>query len=175
MVEVNLRVLFHHSGEAQISLAVGRHHQLSGDFQHHGAATYMDAVAAQMCGIGADGSSGLHIVASDIGRVVVGRGLALKEYHRYTAFLCSSQTGRERAIFVGRDDQQVDAGINETVDLLPLPLGVVISVSDAYLHIGVVEMLGREHFIVHLVTPPPTDTLRHTYLIFIRGRRRTAG
>ena len=71
MVEVNLRVLFHHSGEAQIALAVRRHHQLSGDLQYYRSSAYVYAVAAQMQGIGADGVSSLHVVAADIGCVVV--------------------------------------------------------------------------------------------------------
>ena len=167
MSEVQLRVGFHHAAETLIAFPVGRHHQSPRNLQHHRPSPHSDAVAAKPCGIDSHGASRLCVVAADIGRVGVGGGLALEEDHGNALLLGLLHAGREGLIFVGRDDKQVHTGLDEAVDLPPLHCGVVVRVGDADLHVCVIEVLCREHFVVHLVAPTASDTLRHTYLIFV--------
>ena len=104
MLIVQLRMLLHHTAEALVAFSVGRHHETPCDFQHHWAALHTDAVVAQAGGITAHGAPCLHVVATDIGGVVVGRGLALEEYYGDAFLLGFIHTGRKWFVLIGRND-----------------------------------------------------------------------
>ena len=150
----------HHAGEALIALMVGRHHQPACNLQHDGlAAGSPDAVAAEPDGIAPHGAACLKVVAADESSKVGRCGLALEEDDGYAALMGLVDAGGQRAVLVGRDDQQVDIRVEQGVNLLPLTAGAVVGVGDDDLHIGIVEVLGRQHLVVGLVAPHATDAL----------------
>ena len=106
----------------------------------------------------------LIVVGTDKGRELLRVGLTLEYDDRYAAVVGAVDGRRDGLHLVGSHNQQVDAGMQQTVYLLYLPLVAVVGSGKAQLH-PILEIRTHAQFRILLLTPDVGRTLRDSYHI----------
>ena len=131
----------HRLGKSLVAFLGWRSAHRSRNLHHEGFPACSMKIFCHLNGEVAHDFTSLHITATDKCRIVIGRCLAVKEYHGDALLPYLGDSVGYRLCLVGSHNQQIDTCIDQTVYLPYLLLRVVTSITHDYLGILLIEVL----------------------------------